>query len=165
MIRHEIIALHNAVSMGGAEFYPSCAQLKVGGSQTGGPQASELVSLPGAYSDSDPGIFVPDVFNPGASYTFPGPPVAAFVTSGSSGSGSDPSTTASGPSTTSGSSSASGSTPSSTASAYGQQSSGTCQLKRAASPSPAVDASVIVASIRPRHISRVMRRLISGHTH
>jgi len=85
IMRHEIVALHLAVTLGGAEFYPSCTQLKVGGSQTGGPQPSELVSLPGAYKDTDPGIFDQAVFNPGAPYTFPGPPVAAFV-GGSGGS-------------------------------------------------------------------------------
>lgn len=61
IIRHEIIALHLATSRGGAEFYPSCTQLKVGGSETGGPDADELVLLPGAYSDTDPGIYDPNV--------------------------------------------------------------------------------------------------------
>jgi hypothetical protein len=79
LIRHEIIALHLANSLGGAEFYPACAQLRVGGSQTGAPKASELVSLPGAYSDNDPGIFDQNVFQPGAKYVFPGPAVASFV--------------------------------------------------------------------------------------
>jgi hypothetical protein len=79
LIRHEIIALHLANSMGGAEFYPSCTQLRVGGSQSGAPTSSELVSLPGAYSDNDPGIFAPNVFEPDFQYEFPGPKVAAFV--------------------------------------------------------------------------------------
>jgi sarcosine oxidase gamma subunit len=61
LIRHEIIALHLADKAGGAEFYPSCSQIRVGGSGTGVPKDSELVSLPGAYSDTDPGILVPDV--------------------------------------------------------------------------------------------------------
>jgi len=84
LIRHEIIALQIA---GGAEFYPSCSQLRVGGSQTGAPQASDLVSLPGAYSDTDPGIYTPDVYNPGFTYTFPGPPIASFITSDSASMG------------------------------------------------------------------------------
>jgi len=79
LIRHEIIALQIAVSVGGAEFYPSCSQLRVGGAQTGAPSASDLVSLPGAYSDTDPGILTPDVFNPGFTYVFPGPPIASFI--------------------------------------------------------------------------------------
>ena len=61
MIRHEIIALHLANSKGGAEFYAGCVQLKVGGIETGFPRKDGLVKLPGAYSDNDPGIFVPNV--------------------------------------------------------------------------------------------------------
>ncbi|KAF8956472.1 glycoside hydrolase family 61 protein [Flammula alnicola] len=79
LIRHEIIALHLATSLGGAEFYPSCAQLRVGGNQTGVPKASDLVSIPGAYKDADPGIFDPNVFNPSAKYVFPGPAIATLV--------------------------------------------------------------------------------------
>lgn len=45
--------------MGGAEFYPSCTQVRVSGSGNGAPNAT--VSFPGAYSDSDPGIFDPNV--------------------------------------------------------------------------------------------------------
>jgi hypothetical protein len=37
LVRHEIIALHLAVTLGGAESYPSCTQIRVGGSQTGTP--------------------------------------------------------------------------------------------------------------------------------
>jgi hypothetical protein len=55
IIRHEIIALHLADTMGGAEFYPSCSQLNISGTGTGTPNSNELVSLPGAYSDNDPG--------------------------------------------------------------------------------------------------------------
>lgn len=58
LLRHEIINLALAQSSGGAEFYPSCSQLTVSGSGTGAPASSELVSFPGAYSDSDPGILV-----------------------------------------------------------------------------------------------------------
>lgn len=61
IIRHEIIALHLANTLGGAEFYPSCSQLSLSGSGKGAPTSDELVSLPGAYSDNDPGIYVPNV--------------------------------------------------------------------------------------------------------
>lgn len=74
LIRHEIIALHLATSVGGAEFYPSCTQVRVGGSGTGQPQSTVL--FPGAYSDTDPGIYAPDIYNPGFNYTFPGGPVS-----------------------------------------------------------------------------------------
>ncbi|KAI8969698.1 glycosyl hydrolase family 61-domain-containing protein [Trametes punicea] len=74
LIRHEIIALHLAVTMGGAEFYPSCTQVRVGGSGTGSP--SNLATFPGAYHDDDPGIYDPNVFDPESPYTFPGPPIS-----------------------------------------------------------------------------------------
>ena len=74
LVRHEIIALHLAVNQGGAEFYPSCTQIEVGGSQTGTPD--QTVSFPGAYSDNDPGIYDPNVFDTSATYIFPGPPVS-----------------------------------------------------------------------------------------
>jgi hypothetical protein len=61
IIRHEIIALHLANEMGGAEFYPSCSQLNISGTGTGAPTSKDLVSFPGAYSDTDPGIYVPAV--------------------------------------------------------------------------------------------------------
>ena len=61
MLRSELIALQLAMTEGGAEFYPSCIQLSVGGSQTGQPTSSEQVTFPGAYSDTDPGILTPDV--------------------------------------------------------------------------------------------------------
>ncbi|KAG9311214.1 glycoside hydrolase family 61 protein [Chiua virens] len=59
LIRHEIIALHLATTIGGAEFYPSCTQVNVGGSQVGMATASEEVTFPGGYSDTDPGIYDP----------------------------------------------------------------------------------------------------------
>ncbi|THG94969.1 hypothetical protein EW026_g6601 [Hermanssonia centrifuga] len=77
LIRHEIIALHVATTVGGAEFYPSCTQVRIGGNGTGTPDST--VSFPGAYSDTDPGIFDPTVFNPGSNYTFPGPPLSNLV--------------------------------------------------------------------------------------
>ncbi|KAJ3715316.1 glycosyl hydrolase family 61-domain-containing protein [Lentinula raphanica] len=122
LIRHEIIALHLATSVGGAEFYPACSQVKVGGSQAGTAKDSEMVQFPGGYSDTDPGIYDPDVYSSN-SYTFPGPPIAAFVTASAS---SDPSS----------SSTTSASSPSSTgSSSSGSSSSGTgtqsiCKLQR-----------------------------------
>ena len=79
IIRFEIISLHFATVEGGAEFYPSCTQLQVGGSQKGLPTDGELVTFPGAYSDSDPGIYDQSQFDSSKEYIFPGPPVAAFV--------------------------------------------------------------------------------------
>ncbi|OCH91552.1 hypothetical protein OBBRIDRAFT_519691 [Obba rivulosa] len=84
LIRHEIIALHLATTVGGAEFYPSCTQVDVGGDQTGVPNAT--VSFPGAYSDTDPGIYDPNVFDANAPYIFPGPPIASLISSNGSSS-------------------------------------------------------------------------------
>jgi hypothetical protein len=84
LIKHEIIALHLATSLGGAEFYEGCAQLKVGGNKNGHPAPNDLVSLPGAYSDNDKGIFDKNVFDNNDKYVFPGPPIATFVNGGGS---------------------------------------------------------------------------------
>ncbi|KXN85895.1 Cellulose-growth-specific protein [Leucoagaricus sp. SymC.cos] len=182
--RHEIIALHNAVSKGGAEFYPSCSQLNVGGSGTGKPKDNELVSLPGAYSDTDPGILVPDVYNDAnLDYQFPGPPVASFV--GDSGSGSSSGSGSGASSTNGGHSSATSKgskpTPTSDNSSSGSSPS-KCKLKKTAQPTASADASnsnsrrslgddststgrSLNVKYYPKHISRVMRDLAFGKSH
>lgn len=77
LLRHEIIALHLAPK---AEFYPSCTQIKVGGNKNGVPKASELVSFPGAYKDSDSGITGKGIYSGRASdYQMPGPKIASLV--------------------------------------------------------------------------------------
>ncbi|THH15706.1 hypothetical protein EUX98_g9423 [Antrodiella citrinella] len=90
LIRNEIIALHLADSKGGAEFYPSCTQLRVGGSGNALPSADELVSLPGAYSDNDAGIFDKTTVYNNAKYPFPGPAVAKLVAVDSSNNTNNP---------------------------------------------------------------------------
>jgi hypothetical protein len=54
LVRHELIALHASFAYPGAQFYPGCHQLEVTGSGTTIP--TDLVSFPGAYGTSDPGI-------------------------------------------------------------------------------------------------------------
>jgi hypothetical protein len=54
LVRHELIALHSAYSYPGAQFYPGCHQIKVTGS--GNTVPSSLVSFPGAYKSTDPGV-------------------------------------------------------------------------------------------------------------
>ncbi|KAF2440588.1 lytic polysaccharide monooxygenase [Karstenula rhodostoma CBS 690.94] len=73
LFRVEHIALHSAATAGGAQFYISCAQVKVtgGGSGTPGP----LVSFPGAYKATDPGIMLNIYYPIPTSYTPPGPKV------------------------------------------------------------------------------------------
>lgn len=69
LVRHETIALHAAWSYPGAQIYTGCHQLQVTGSGTTRP--TSLVSFPGAYAGSDPGITY-DAYK-AQTYTIPGP--------------------------------------------------------------------------------------------
>ncbi|KAJ3507745.1 hypothetical protein NLJ89_g6131 [Agrocybe chaxingu] len=73
LVRIEHIALHSASGFGGAQFYISCAQVKVtgGGNGTPGP----LVSIPGVYNGNEPGIKVNIYYPVPATYVQPGPAV------------------------------------------------------------------------------------------
>lgn len=70
IVRHEIIALHSAASYPGAQFYPSCHQVKVTGSGSSTGPANK-VAFPGAYAASDPGVTY-DMYK-ASTYTIPGP--------------------------------------------------------------------------------------------
>jgi hypothetical protein len=72
LLRIEHIALHQASNTNGAQFYISCAQIRVTGGGNGNP--SPLVSFPGAYSPNDPGIKI-NIYSGARSYTPPGPAV------------------------------------------------------------------------------------------
>jgi len=181
LIRNEIIALQLAVSVGGAEFYPACAQLMIGGNGNGQP--SPTVSFPGAYSDTDPGIYDPDVYNPGSNYTFPGGPVSnmpatnqqlaappslplafpsgtavsappAATGAAANGNGSSSSYAAPTGSSAASSTGSPAATPTSSSPSGGasQGSSGHCMLKRQTTNNVNL----------PRHYSRVMRRIMHG---
>ncbi|KAI0090414.1 glycosyl hydrolase family 61-domain-containing protein [Irpex rosettiformis] len=69
LLRAEVIALHVASSVGGAQFYMSCFQLQVGGSGSVTPAG---VKFPGAYSASDPGILI-NIYTQLNTYQIPGP--------------------------------------------------------------------------------------------
>ncbi|KAI0973488.1 glycoside hydrolase family 61 protein [Xylaria arbuscula] len=56
LLRVEILALHSARTSMGAQFYMSCAQVKIGGSGAFSP--SQTVSFPGAYQQNDPSILI-----------------------------------------------------------------------------------------------------------
>ncbi|KAL6702691.1 hypothetical protein ACN47E_001238 [Coniothyrium glycines] len=73
LLRVEHIALHSAGTVGGAQFYISCAQLKVQNGGNGAP--GPLVSFPGAYKATDPGIQLNIYYPVPTSYTAPGPAV------------------------------------------------------------------------------------------
>ncbi|KZS96273.1 cellulose-growth-specific protein, partial [Sistotremastrum niveocremeum HHB9708] len=76
LIRFETIALHSLP----AQFYPECAQINIVGGGSLAPTAAELVTFPGAYSNTDPGLDV-DLYTAAAdaqtSYPIPGPPLYA----------------------------------------------------------------------------------------
>ncbi|TFK36719.1 cellulose-growth-specific protein [Crucibulum laeve] len=75
LIRHELLALHQANT---PQFYPECGQLTITGGGGKTPSGSYLVSLPGAYSMSDPGVNI-NVYSADAqtatTYVVPGPAV------------------------------------------------------------------------------------------
>ncbi|KAK7205290.1 glycosyl hydrolase family 61-domain-containing protein [Myxozyma melibiosi] len=69
LIRHEIIAVHLAYEEGKAEIYPMCANLKITGSGSAEPSG---VSFPGAYQETDPGLFI-NIYWEFSTYQIPGP--------------------------------------------------------------------------------------------
>ncbi|KAF2749601.1 lytic polysaccharide monooxygenase [Sporormia fimetaria CBS 119925] len=72
VIRHEIIALHGAQNVNGAQLYPQCLNLRVGGSGSVAPSGG----VPGTslYRNNEPGIIF-NLYTGQTSYTFPGPAV------------------------------------------------------------------------------------------
>ncbi|KAG9700558.1 carbohydrate-binding module family 1 protein, partial [Aureobasidium melanogenum] len=76
LMRVELLALHSATAEGGAQFYQSCAQIKVTGSGSFSPSISNEMSLPGGYSATDPGILA-NIYDSSiyTSYKAPGPAV------------------------------------------------------------------------------------------
>ncbi|KAI0029608.1 cellulose-growth-specific protein [Vararia minispora EC-137] len=76
LIRFETIALHSLP----AQFYPECAQIQITGGGSLAPTSAELVTFPGAYSNSDPGLTV-NLYTQQALtetyYSIPGPPLYA----------------------------------------------------------------------------------------
>ena len=98
LMRVELLALHSASTANQFQFYVECAQIEITGSGTN--SGSDLVSFPGAYSASDPGILIsiygtagkPD--NGGRAYPIPGP---RPITCSGNGGGSNPTTTSAAP--------------------------------------------------------------------
>jgi hypothetical protein len=76
LLRHEILGLHVAGTRMGAQFYPACVQISVGGS--GSKALPAGVGLPGAYDPDDKeGVLVQlwQVQAGQRGYTPPGGPV------------------------------------------------------------------------------------------
>ncbi|KAJ1303501.1 hypothetical protein OPQ81_011687 [Rhizoctonia solani] len=89
LVRHEIIALHNAENKDGVEFYPSCFQVRIKNSNAGNATviANPTLSFPGAYTANDPGLLV-NVFAQaadGSEYKFPAGPIAEVTAPGATG--------------------------------------------------------------------------------
>lgn len=75
--RHEIIALHSAENVGGAQNYPQCFNLAVTGTGSLAPTGTLGKAL---YSESDAGILL-DIYRPlPGGYDIPGPPQIAAGT-------------------------------------------------------------------------------------
>ena len=71
LLRAEGIAVHAAHKLDQAQFYISCAQIKVESSGTGTP--GPLVKIPGMYTPTTPGVLIPDRYTYILNYTAPGP--------------------------------------------------------------------------------------------
>lgn len=71
VLRHEIIALHSAYDIGGAQFYPQCINLKVTGGGSDNPSGVVGTQL---YNSSDPGVHY-NIYNDESNtkYIIPGP--------------------------------------------------------------------------------------------
>lgn len=97
LLRVEHIALHSASSFGGAQFYISCAQIKVTGSGAGKP--SPVVSIPGVYTGHEDSIELSIYYPVPQNYQPPGP--AVWPASGSASTSASPSSASSAAATSS----------------------------------------------------------------
>lgn len=71
VLRHEIIALHSAGSVNGAQNYPQCVNLAVSGSGTTKPSGVLATSF---YTENNPSILF-DLYGTLKNYTVPGPAI------------------------------------------------------------------------------------------
>ncbi|KAF1943092.1 hypothetical protein EJ02DRAFT_148062 [Clathrospora elynae] len=83
LLRSEILALHGAQTVGGAQFYIGCAQLKINGTGSSG-SCTPSIEIPGAYDENDESINIPNIYNgfDASTYKAPGGPVASCGGSG-----------------------------------------------------------------------------------
>ncbi|KAJ3043829.1 hypothetical protein HDV00_004237 [Rhizophlyctis rosea] len=95
LLRSELIALHIAKDVGGVHVYTNIAQLTISSS---GSSTFPGVSFPGAYSPTDSGIWVPNIYNSAgkpypSSYSIPGPRPISCSGASNGGGSSNPATT------------------------------------------------------------------------
>ena len=69
LLRAEMIALHGARSVNGAQLYMECAQINVTGGK--GTSKPTTYSIPGIYKSSDPGLLI-NIYPMKGEYTIPG---------------------------------------------------------------------------------------------
>jgi len=69
VLRHEMIALHAANNVGGAQNYPFCFNLAVSSSGSDAPKGQRIQ---GMYKSTDPGIYFNLFERKGGSYPIPG---------------------------------------------------------------------------------------------
>lgn len=69
VFRHELIALHGANSVNGAQNYPQCFNIQITGSGTANPEGTLGTAL---YKSTDPGIYL-NPYQTLTNYTIPGP--------------------------------------------------------------------------------------------
>ncbi|PQE31499.1 glycosyl hydrolase family 61 protein [Rutstroemia sp. NJR-2017a WRK4] len=60
LLRSEMLALHGAQTIDGAQWYIGCAQLSITG--TASETCTPSIELPGAYNDTDPSIYIPNIY-------------------------------------------------------------------------------------------------------
>ncbi|GAB7336618.1 hypothetical protein MBLNU13_g10314t2 [Cladosporium sp. NU13] len=70
VFRHETIAVHGSLRIGGAQNYPQCFNVEITGSGTASPEGTLAAEL---YTPTDPGIFFNPYKKPILNYTIPGP--------------------------------------------------------------------------------------------
>ncbi|TGO24711.1 hypothetical protein BPAE_0096g00170 [Botrytis paeoniae] len=79
LLRSEMLALHSAQTVGGAQWYIGCAQLSITG--TSGDSCGPSIELPGDYNATDPSIYIPDIYY-GFDISTYTPPGGAIATCG-----------------------------------------------------------------------------------
>lgn len=77
LLRVEHIGLHSASQPSGAQLYISCAQLSVTGGTGTINTTGKLVSFPGAYKATDPGLLFQLYWPVPTTYVVPGPQVVS----------------------------------------------------------------------------------------
>ena len=82
VLRHEMIALHNANKPNGAQAYPQCINLEVTGTGTENPAGIPATEF---YTATDPGISLSIYYPALENYTIPGPPLFSGASSGGNG--------------------------------------------------------------------------------